>query len=446
MKSDTKRQTAAWIIAAIILTSFCLRAPITGVGSIIGMIKAELMLSNSGAGMLTTIPLLVFAALSVLVGKIAGGMGTGRCMLTSMIILCVGIAARSLLGSGGLYVGTVLIGTGIAAGNVLIPGIVKAYFPEKVGLLTGIYATIMSGMGGVSTGISVPIALRFGWKTALLIWLVLACAAALTWIPNRGCTTETKGGERRDDDRADSGDENFADDRADSGSKNFADDRTDSGSKKLAERHTGNMTASGVESLPGKRKSVASSPMAWAIVFYFGIQSFVFYCFIAWLPTIMQAKGFSLDTSGFFTSLFILIGIPATFIVPIISEREGDECVINVVTGLLFTVGMALILISSDPVVLTIANICAGLGVGACFSQSMALFGLRTKDARDASSLSGLSQSIGYLFAAIGPACTGWICDVTGSWTVPLIGMTLLAAAETVLGYIVGKEKIINEK
>lgn len=389
MGSDKKQIKIATLAVAVIATSICLRAPITGVGSLTAMIREDLTLSGGQAGMITTIPLIVFAVLSIMMGKIASRYGTGRCMFVSLILMCTGMALRSFVGEAGLYTGTVIIGAGIAVGNVLIPGIVKAYFPAKVGLMTGIYATIMSGMGGVSTGISVPAAEKVGWRMALFMWVIVAIAAAITWLPNLRCTTAQQG-------------------RGDG------------------------------------RRSIARSGMAWAIVFYFGIQSIVFYCFVAWLPTILQDKGFTPDEAGYMTSLFIVIGIPATFLVPILSEREGNECMLNVIVGILFLIGMVLILLSSDPVVLTIACVSAGLGVGACFSQAMALFGLRTKDAQDAASLSGLSQSVGYIFAAAGPVMAGWLYDITGTWTIALAVMICLAAAETIIGYIVGKEIIIN--
>ena len=434
-KNVSEKKNQLLLLAAIILTCFCLRAPITGVGPMTGMIQEDLGLTSAGAGMLTTIPLIVFAALSVIMGRLAGRAGMGNCLLVCMCILAVGIGSRSLLGIGGLYAGTVLIGIGITAGNVLIPGIVKEYFPTKVGMMTGIYATIMTAMGGVSSGISMPIAEEAGWRKALMIWIVFAVAAVLIWIPNR------KRGEGEDESPRLRGSAGLADPQSSAADSSFTSDAADSSFTPDTAYSSFTPVVPADPQVP--RRSIAKSGMAWAIVFYFGIQSLVFYSFAAWLPTIMHGKGFDPVTAGYFASVFIMIGIPATFLVPIFSQREGDECVLNVIIGLMFTLGMVLLICSDHPAVLMIAVVSGGLAVGACFSQSMALFGLRTKDAHDAAALSGLAQSVGYLFAAMGPALAGWTFDAFGSWLPALGFMTALAVAETVIGYIVGREMII---
>ena len=183
--------------------------------------------------------------------------------------------------------------------------------------------------------------------------------------------------------------------------------------------------------------------MAWAIVFYFGIQSLVFYTFVAWMPSIMQAKGFDAEGSGFYTSLFILVGIPATLFAPVFTEREGDECKFNIVLGLMIAIGILFILVGGSAPLLLIGTVSCGLAAGACFSQSMALFALRTRDAHDAAELSGLAQSVGYLIAAAGPAIAGLLFDLSGSWTPALILMILLGIVEVALGNVVGREEMI---
>ena len=101
-------------------------------------------------------------------------------------------------------------------------------------------------------------------------------------------------------------------------------------------------------------------------------------------------------------------------------------------------------LLSDGVPALIIAIICCGFCSGACISFSMALFDLHTKNAADTSALSGLAQSVGYLLAAIGPIALGKIYDVCHSWTMPLVLLLILALVLTVLGYLAGREKSIN--
>lgn len=413
------------LIAAIMVSALCLRAPITGVGALIGDISKDTGLAAGQAGLITTVPLLVFAVLSVLIGRIADRIGAGGCMFNCTLLMCIGILIRSFHGAVGLFAGTILIGVGIAAGNVLIAAIVKAYFPNRVGLMTGIYASLMSIAGGISSGISAPVAEGWGWRAALLMWAALAGCAALLWIPVLSCSTDGKlpeGGLKR--------------------TFRAAAVRRNTAMASLA-HHAPLRRRRQRRSSRDYRPPVSRSRMAWAIVFYFGIQSLVFYTFVAWMPSIMQAKGFDAEVSGFYTSLFILVGIPATLFAPVFTEREGDECKFNIMLGLMIAIGILFILVGGSAPLLLIGTVSCGLAAGACFSQSMALFALRTRDAHDAAELSGLAQSVGYLIAAAGPAIAGLLFDLSGSWTPALILMILLGIAEAALGNVVGREEMI---
>ena len=72
---------------------------------------------------------------------------------------------RALLGSTViiLYAGTAILGLGIAACNVLLPSLVKREFPERIGLMTGIYSISMNLFGAIASGVSITIAVGFGF-------------------------------------------------------------------------------------------------------------------------------------------------------------------------------------------------------------------------------------------------------------------------------------------
>ncbi|MEI8642082.1 hypothetical protein P4S68_17355 [Pseudoalteromonas sp. Hal099] len=61
-----------------------------------------------------------------------------------------------------------------------------------------------------------------------------------------------------------------------------------------------------------------------------------------------------------------------------------------------------------------------GFSSGACFILGLSFISLRTDNSTQAASLSGMSQSIGYLLAAIGPMVAGALHTSTGSWSAPL--------------------------
>lgn len=378
------------LLAAVLLAACILRAPITGVGSLVSTIAADLSLSSTAAGFLTTIPLIAFGAVSVFVGHFASTIGCGRTMIVGLLFLSAGILLRSFAGTSGLFFGTAIIGIGIAVGNVLIPAIIKAYYPAHAGGMTSLYTTLFSIFAALASGISVPLTDCFGWQNALVIWVALALFALILWLPNRALPLTTK--------------------------------------------KVGN----------GQKKPITNHSMTWFIACYMGIQSLLFYCFVAWFATILQSKGFSAATAGYFNAAYMLLGIPGALVAPLLVGKKKNQSRFGITLGLIYVSGLVAMLFSNALPVLIYAVACCGICSGACISFSMLLFGLHTRDAATTSSLSGLAQSIGYFLAAIGPTIMGKLFDLSGSWNVPLTMLIALACVLTLLGYLVGKEQIID--
>lgn len=376
---DKKKQ--ALLVAALLLSSCCLRAPITGVGSMISLIQEETGLANSAAGMLTTIPLLAFAAFSLFVGKAGSRFGAGNVMLWGLAITGAGILCRSYGGMGGLFAGTVIIGIGIAVGNVLIPAYIKGYLPGREGIMTGVYTSLMAIFSGIAGAVSVPLSLFCGWKNALAVWIFLLAVTLVFWLPSRGRALE------------------------------------------------GQNTGPG-----GGPGSLVKNKMTWLVALYMGIQSLLFYCFVAWLATIVQSKGFDAETAGYFNSAYLLVGIPGSLIFPIAAGGRQNQSGLAAGVGVLYACGMIAMVFAQNTWMLMGAILCCGFCAGASLSFAMLLFGRHTKNAADASTLSGFAQSAGYLLAAVGPALMGELFDRTGSWTVPMLALVVMTGALIVLG------------
>src|SRR5699024_11735080 len=83
-----------------------------------------------------------------------------------------------------LFFGTAVIGISIAFGNVLSPGLIKASFPFKVGLMTGLYTFSMNIVSALSAGLSVTVAASsdFDWRTALAMWGIFPLIGALVLV------------------------------------------------------------------------------------------------------------------------------------------------------------------------------------------------------------------------------------------------------------------------
>lgn len=180
-----KWTSTTWLLVlGIVFIALTLRSPLTSVGPVIEDIRNSLHISNVVAGFIITIPLLAFAVVSPIVPKISRRITVERSLFLSMIILVVGMALRSSGVTSLLFIGTTLIGIGIAFGNVLLPSLIKLKFPFQVGLLTAIYTVAMNSSASIAAGVSYPLStLSFGWQGSLGVWIILAIAAVFIWFP-----------------------------------------------------------------------------------------------------------------------------------------------------------------------------------------------------------------------------------------------------------------------
>lgn len=379
------RQSAAlWLTIGIVFIAMNMRAPLTSVGPLSELIRTDLGLTAVWAGMITTLPLLAFALLSPFVPRLGGRYGMERILLIAILFLFLGVMIRSVSGTATLFAGTAILGLAIAVCNVLLPGLIKRDFPERLGVMTGVYSIAMNLCGAIASGISVPLAVKagLGWKGALGIWGILGFIALLAWLPQ------------------------------------------------IRSRKA---LASVSHSKEGERRvNVWRSPLAWQITLFMGIQSMLFYVMIAWLPDMLRLQGVSSDQSGWLLSIMQLAVLPLTFVVPVIAGRMANQRILVVATSFFILAG-TLGLLLGDSGCLIVWIILLGMGVGFAFSLAMMFFGLRTRTSRQAAELSGMAQSVGYLLAAAGPALFGYLHDATGSWKTPLI---ILVAASVLLGIV----------
>lgn len=396
-----KRKETILIILGIIFISFNLRAPITAVGSVVKMIKEEYMLSSGMAGFITTLPLIAFAIISPFVAKLSHNWGYGKAMGLGLVFILIGELVRSYTNVSGLFIGTAFLGIGIALGNVLIPSIIKLKFPDRVGLITSIYTSSMIIFAAIGAGVSVPLAkgLNLGWRNALASWFILTVITLVIWFPQ----LKVKG------------------------NINFS----------KIDTHDINSQSSS--------KSIWKSPVAWSVTLFMGIQSFLFYSLVAWLPTIIVSKGMMDSFAGTMALTFQLIGIPTALIIPILCDKFKSQRGLVLITCLFYISGMSLFLFSQTQTLILISVLLMALGMGGSISLAIAFISLRSPNPKRASELSGMSQSAGYLLAAVGPILMGIIYDTFKSWSFPLIIFLGLIILLGLSGWFAGNDIVTQE-
>lgn len=385
LEPTTSSTGRTWLIfAGIILIAINLRAAITSVGPLIGIIREDTGISSTMAGMLTTLPLLAFALLSPMAPAMAKKWGLETTLLLSMVVLTFGIGIRSISSPITLLLGTAFLGMAIAVGNVLLPSLVKRDFPRHIGLMTGTYSASMNLLAAIASGVSIPLATQagLGWQGSLLIWASLSVLALIVWLIQR------------------------------------------SSSDKTAE----------VRSTATKQQSVLRSPLAWYITLFMGLQSFTFYVNISWLPEILRSQGMDYSAAGWMLSILQFVSLPFSFIIPVLAGRNPNQRVLVTISALSMLTGYVGLLSGMSSLNLLWVML-VGISGGANFSLSLMFFTLRTKTAHEAAALSGMAQSLGYLLAAIGPMLIGFLHDATDGWKVPLMVLSAVVVVLFFFGF-----------
>ena len=377
----TKKSSSILIILGVIFLSLILRTPITSVGAILGPLKSILDINNTVAGFITTIPLIAFAIFSPMVAKISNKVGLEKTLLLAAIIISIGLGLRFYINTYVFFITTFIIGVGITIGNVLLPGLVKKYYPEKLGLMTGFYAVIMNIGAAVAAGISYPILSsniggeKFSTGLAVNIWIIIAVINIFVY------TVMSK-----------------------------------------------NSSVSEIKDEHEKVHGYFKYSKMWTIMLSMGLQSALFYCSVSWFAEIMISKDFSPETAGLLLSISQFAQFPSTFIVPILADKVHNKLIIPVVITIGYLVSLVGMLYTSGNFVLMLTFIIIfALAGGGSFSYVMYLFSVKSRNESEAADISGLAQSGGYLLAAIFPPLSGYIRDIS-DWNKALYVLILTTA------------------
>lgn len=379
------------LIAGILMIATTLRVTFTGVAPLLDAIRTDYGLTTALTGLLTTLPLLAFALVSPLAAGIARRIGMERSLCAAMLLICVGIAVRSLPSVSLLFLGTAIIGCGIALGNVLLPGLIKRDFSQHVARLTGAYSLTMGAAAALGSALVVPLALSgFGWHGALLMLMVFPLLALLVWLPQWRSTTHT------------------------------------------------NLTTSRTLHARG----IWRSPLAWQVTLFLGTNSLIYYVIIGWLPAILISHGYSEAQAGSLHGLLQLATAAPGLLIPLVLHRFHDQRSIAALVSLMCAAGAAGFWFIPDQAVLW--TVLFGFGSGATMILGLTFIGLRASSAHQAAALSGMAQSVGYLLAACGPPLMGRIHDAQGDWQTPLLAVAALAIVMAIFGLYAGRQKEIT--
>ena len=368
------KKQSLFFVPGIILIGVSLRTPFTVLPIILGNISQGLEVEVSSLGVLTSLPLLMFTLFSPFSTQLAQKIGLEHLFTYSLFFLTIGSLIR-LINLPLLYLGTLMVGASVAVINVLLPSLIQANQPKKIGFLTTLYVTSMGIATALASYLAVPITQASSWKGLILLLTLLCLATFLVWLPNHRYN------------------------------------------HRLAPQT--------------KQKSqikVMRNKQVWAIIIFSGFQSLIFYTVMTWLPTLSIHAGLSSHEAGLLTSIFSLISIPFSMTIPSLttSLSTRNRQLMLTLVSLAGVVGISMLFFPINHFIYWFAiHLLIGTATSALFPYLMVNFSLKTSAPEKTAQLSGLSQTGGYILAAFGPTLFGYSFDFFHSW-VPAVAALLL--------------------
>lgn len=380
----------------MLLVAFNLRIAITSLGALLDEVRTGLHLSGVMAGFVTTMPTIAFAGFGALTPLLVRWVSPPRLLVAAMAALAAGQVLRVATDSFIVFIGTSALAlAGIAIANILLPTLVKQYFPHRAGLVTGAYTTALTIGMTVAAAASVPIAHAFGsWRVGLGVWAALAAVAVLVWLPVVPPRTR---------------------DRA----------------------RTRSATAAA-------RVRPSRTRLGWATALYFGLQSLSAYAIMGWLAQLFRDAGYQPETAGLLLAGVTAAGVPVALLMPTMATRL--RTLRPLVLGMSAAAAASYVGLALAPhggALIWVLLLAIGQGA---FPLILATIGLRARTAAGTVALSGFAQSTGYVIAALGPLLVGLLHESTGGWTAP-IGLLLVAlAGQTLAGLAIARPRYIEDE
>ncbi|WP_345801132.1 MFS transporter [Microbacterium sp. AZCO] len=391
----------ALALVGIVLLAFSLRSAVASLSPVLDHVAQDFAVPEWAVGLIGTAPPVCFAIFGVLTPQFERRLGLERLVVIALAVATIGMVARGLAVDALTLLGsTALIFAAVGTGNVLLPPLVKKYFPDRVGLMTAVFSTTMAVSTFLPPLVAVPISDAAGWRTSLALWAVFAGAALIPWI---GLTM-----------------------RARSAARAAASDDLE-------------------ETRPGVFGRLWRLPLAWALMVSFAVSSTIAYTSFAWLPSILvDIAGVTPAAAGALLSLFAAMGLPASLLVPVLVARfriVRSLYAVAVVSGFLAIAGLLFAPTAAPWLWVALLGTPPLL-----FPLVLVLLGLRTRTHEATIALSGFAQSIGYAIAAVFPLTVGLLHASSGGWTAALLLLGGVIALAIPAGVVAARPHTIEDE
>jgi CP family cyanate transporter-like MFS transporter len=364
---------AALLAPAIFILALNLRMGISSVGPVLPQVVHDLDVTLVYASFLTTVPVVMMGIASPFSARMGARFGLERTVVGAIAIVGIATAVRYWATSPiTLIVSAALLGCGIAAGNTMLPAVVRRYFPAHGALLTGIY-TVGINMGAGIAAFGTPRlaqSLSSTWRGALAIWAGMAVVALIVWL--------------------------------------------------VVANRTPRQPVALTVYMPRRTRQ------AWIAAALFGLQSIVYYGVLAWLAPLYEERGWSKVQAGLLLSFFTAMQVVGALSASLLVQRTG-----RLVDGLRITAAVSalgLVLVAVSPLSFPwLWIVVLGVGAGGIFPLTLTVPLATTSSVDEARSLTASMLFYGYLLGATGPFAVSILRSVSGGFTVPFVMLAVLA-------------------
>ena len=373
-------------LVGIVLVAFTLRQAVAAISPILGAIRLDIPISNLDVGLLGTLPPLLFGASGFIAPRVARRTGLDGGIVLAIVLMIAGHLVRaSAPGFAVLLVGSVIAFAGTGLGNVLLPSLVRRYFPDRVALLTAVYACVVGVSTAVPAALAAPLAEQIGWRFSVGVWSLNSAVALLPWLL-------IIARERR-------------------------------------QRLSDAVAVEGPSSAPVTR--LWRSHVALSITALFSTSTICTYAGFAWLPEILgDVAGSTPTEAGLLLALTGVVSVPGALVAPLLVARLRNVGWLVIAGVASFVLGYLGLLLA--PGALTLLWVLL-IGLGSIlFPVCLVLINTRTRTHGGTVALSGFAQGVAYVLGALGPLLVGLLHDATGGWTLPLLFLLGVALAATI--------------
>ncbi|MFE4372175.1 CynX/NimT family MFS transporter [Streptomyces sp. NPDC056835] len=396
------------LVVGLVLAALNLRPAITSLGALLEEVRDGLHMSGSVAGVLTSVPPFCFALFGFAAPRLARRFGPGAVVCAGMVAITAGLLIRPFAGGTvGFLAASAVALMGIAVSNVLMPVIVKRYFPDRVGTMTGLYSMALALGTALAAAVTVPMteALGGSWRTGLGVWAVLAALAVPPWL---GLVRE----------------------------RGAAAPASPPASPALRAPASAAAPASGLR--------LVRSRTAWGLACFFGLQATGAYITMGWMPQIFRDAGISAGTAGLLLAVTMVMGVPLAFVIPRTAARMKNQGPIVVALGLCGLSAYAGLYFAPAEGAWVWAVL---LGISNCsFPLALTMIGMRSRTGAGVVRLSAFAQSTGYLISIPGPLLVGVLYQHTGGSELPIALMATFLLPQMVAGVVAGRDRTIEDE